>query len=85
MKLYRLAAAVALPFALSGISLAQTTHQDDLKATHHEVKQDEKADKAQAKADKTERKALKSHKVKKAAKQQDKADRAADNAGNPPR
>lgn len=84
MKSYKVAAAVVLPFALSSFGFAQTGNQQDVDANHHQVKQMEKADKAQAKADKDERKALKSHKVKKAAKQQDKADRAADNAGISP-
>ena len=84
MKLYRVAAVVVLPLALSGFSFAQEPSQQDFPANHHQLKQDEKADKAQAKADKDERKAMKSHKVKKAEKQQDKADRAAEKAGIPP-
>ena len=82
MKLYRVAAVVVLPLALSGLSFAQETSRQDL--NRHELKQDEKADKAQVKADKDERKASKTHKAKKAAKQQEKADKAAEKAGVPP-
>jgi hypothetical protein len=51
--------------------------------THHQLKKNERADKAQAKADHDEAKAVDSHKVRKADEKQDEADRAAAKANNP--
>lgn len=76
MKLYRTAAALSLGVMLAGPVFAQQTNEQDRKETKAQLKQQEKADKAQAKADKSERKAVSSHKMKKAAKDQDKANAA---------
>ena len=51
--------------------------------THHQLKKDEHADKAQAKADKAEAKAADSKKVREADQKQDQADRAAAKANSP--
>lgn len=51
--------------------------------THHQLKKDERADKAQAKADHDEAKAANSKKVRKADQKQDEADRAAAKANSP--
>ncbi len=60
----------------AGASVCQTNTQTTA-MTKSELKQQEKANKAQAKADKAERKALNTKQQKKADKAQDKADRAA--------
>lgn len=77
MKVLRTEAALGLGLVLSApIYARQTTDQSNeaaRKATKAELRQHEKADKAQAKADKSERKAAGSHKVKKAVRDQDKA------------
>src|ERR1700761_3690421 len=52
-------------------------------ATHHQLKKDEKADKAQAKADKAAAKAVDSKKVRDADQKQADADRAAAKANSP--
>ncbi len=59
------------------------TNEMDRKEAKAEVKQQHKADKAQAKADKAEHKALKSDKVKDAARKQDKANAEAAATPNP--
>ena len=69
---YFAAAALAGGLAFTAAAAAQTNDQDR-KDVQAETKQAEKADKAQAKADKSENKAVKSKKVKKAARDQDKA------------
>lgn len=76
MKISRMAATLSLGVLLTSPLYARQTNEQDRKATKSELKQQEKADKAQAKADKSERKAVGSHKVKKAAKDQDKANAA---------
>lgn len=79
MKISHVAAAMSLSLVLAGPLVAQQTtdaqptNEQTRKQTHADLKQQEKADKAQAKADKAERKAVGSHKMKKAAKEQDKA------------
>lgn len=73
MKFSRIATALSLGVLLSGPVVAQQTNEQTRKETKAELKQQERADKAQAKADKAERKAVGSHKVKKAAREQDKA------------
>jgi hypothetical protein len=83
MRFLQVSAAIALSVMLSGAGMAQTNVQDN-KDAQTQLKQDHKADKAQAKADKDEQKAAKTKQAKKAAKSQDKADRAADKAANPP-
>lgn len=70
----RAASILSLSLLLAGPMMAQTcTNNDARKDAHAEAKMDHRADKAQAKADKADAKALHSHKVKKAAKKQDKA------------
>ncbi len=83
MKISRPISILSVAFLLAGPVIAQQTcapvtnnearkdAKADAKAAHH-------ADKKQAKADKAEAKALDSHKVKKAAKEQDKANAAAE-------
>ncbi len=83
MKLPQAAAAVVLSVALSGVGYSQTNVQDN-QGTQKQLKQEHKADKAQAKADKQERKAAKTKQAKKAAKAQAKADREAAKAAAPP-
>lgn len=73
MKIYRTAAALSLGVLLTAPMVAQETNEQARKETKAQLKQQEKADKAQAKADKSERKVVGSHKAKKAAKDQDKA------------
>lgn len=73
MKILHTAAALSLGVLLAAPVVAQQTNEQNRKETKAELKQQEKADKAQAKADKSERKAVSSHKAKKAAKDQDKA------------
>ena len=68
-----MAASISLGLLLAGPVVAQQTNEQTRKDTKAELKQQERADKAQAKADKSERKAVGSHKVKKAARDQDKA------------
>jgi len=81
------AIAITMALALVGAGRAQVPGQDtnkqENKDAQAQLKQDHRADKAQAKADKAEQKALKSKKVKKADKDQDKANDAADKAANP--
>jgi hypothetical protein len=84
MRLAQVVPTVALTLLLSGAGVAQT-HQEESKDAQAQLKQDEKADRAQAKADKQERKALKSKKVKKAVKAQDKADKEAVKAAELPK
>jgi hypothetical protein len=84
--------------ALPAIAQQQTTQQERTTTTtttsatasapgepvtHHQLKKDEHADKAQAKADHDEAKAVNSHKVRKADQKQDEADRAAAKANSP--
>jgi len=83
MRGIRVAGALAAILTLSSAGLAQSNEQDR-KDAHAQVKQEEKADKAQAKADKSTRKALKSRKVKKAARDQDKANAEAEKTTTPP-
>ena len=77
MSISRSFAVLGLGAALAIPVLAQTTddHANDQarKELKTQARQDHKADKAQAKADKANEKALGSHKVKKAAKDQDRA------------
>jgi hypothetical protein len=70
-------AVLALSFALAGSAAFAQTNEADRKDAQANVKQDRKADKAQAHADKEAHKALKSDKVKDAARSQDKADHEA--------
>lgn len=76
MKFRSAVTTLGLGLMLSAPMCAQTTTETndqarkDLKA---DARQQHKADKSQAKADKADEKALGSHKVKKAAKAQDKA------------
>lgn len=82
MKLSR-TAIFSLSLLLAGPMVAQQTcyptNNQVRKEEKADAKQAHKADKTQAKADKADAKALGSHKVKKAAKEQDKA-----NAQQPP-
>lgn len=71
-----LSLALLLAAPLYGRQTTDGSNEADRKTTKAELKQQERADKAQAKADKSERKAVSSHKVKKAAKDQDKANAA---------
>jgi Flp pilus assembly protein TadB len=82
MKVRYAAGLLAAVLSVGGFGLAQSNEQTR-QDTHDQVKQDEKADKAQAKADKSTRKALNSKKVKKAARDQDKANAQADKACAP--
>ena len=76
MKLFRNAAALSLGVLLVAPVYARQTNEQNRKETKTELKQAQKADTAQAKADKSERKAVSSKKVKKAARDQDKANAA---------
>ena len=67
-----------------------TTNSSDYETTprphhvsKHQLKKDEKADKAQAKADKAQAKLAGSHEMHQAEEKQQKADAAADKANNP--
>jgi hemolysin activation/secretion protein len=75
MKFFQMAGVVTLSVALCGLGFAQTNVQTN-QQTQRQLKQEQKADKAQAKADKEQRKALKTKQAKKAAKAQDKAGRS---------
>ncbi|MDQ2835381.1 MAG: hypothetical protein M3Y50_16895 [Acidobacteriota bacterium] len=77
-------AVLTLSLPLSCVGFAQTNVQQNQDA-QTQLKQDHKADKAQAKADKHEQKALRTKEAKRAAKAQDKADRQADKAAAPAR
>jgi hypothetical protein len=85
MKPYQLAAALLLPLASTGMTLAQSTSPTsqtaptapDAKQIAKQDKQQEKAAKAQAKADKEKAKADQSKSAKKADKAQAKADKDA--------
>ncbi len=76
MKIFRTAAALSLGVMLSSPIFAQQTNEQARQETKAQLKQQEKADKAQAKADKSEKKAAGSAKVKKAVRDQDKANAA---------
>lgn len=76
MTIFRTAAALSLGMMLAAPVVAQQTNEQVRKETRAELKQQERADKAQAKADRSEKKAAGSHKVKKAARDQDKANAA---------
>ena len=86
MKVSRTLAASGLALLLSCSGFAQQTNDHANEELRKEAKasaqQQHKVDKEQAKADKADAKALSSRKVKKAAKQQDKANAAA-NATQP--
>lgn len=77
MKLDRTLTVLSLGLLLSAPVFAQQTNdhanEELRKASKAEAKQQHKADKEQAKADKAQEKALGSKKMKKAARQQDKA------------
>ncbi len=76
MKVFRTATTFSLGLMLACPMFAQGANEQARRQTKAELKQQQKADKAQAKADKSEGKALGSKKVKKAAKDQDKANAA---------
>jgi hypothetical protein len=73
---YVAAAMLAGGLVVTSAAVAQTNEQDR-KDVQAQTKQAEKADKAQAKADKSAHKAAKSEKMKKAARDQDKANKEA--------
>jgi hypothetical protein len=75
---------ITLSLALAAPLFAQSNMQTTAE-TRAQLKQQHKADKAQAKADKARRKALGTHEQKDADKAQDKADREANKAADPPR
>lgn len=75
MKILLSTTALALALCMSGGVLAQQNNDQARHDAAVQAEQQHKADKAQAKADKAEAKAMKSHKVKKAAREQDHADR----------
>lgn len=82
MTIKTVLAVCALGAVLGPMGVAQTNTQDN-HDTQAQLKQQHKADKAQAKADKKEQKALNTKQAKQAAKAQDKADREAAKAANP--
>jgi hypothetical protein len=75
MKTFLSTTALALALCMSGTVMAQNNNSQDRHDAAVQAEQQHKADKAQAKADKAEHKALTSHKAKKAAQDQDHADR----------
>lgn len=84
MRTTRFGVVLAAALMLGGAGLAQDgPNEQTRKDADRQVKQDAKADKAQAKADKSAHKALKSKPVKRAARDQDRADKEAAKA-NPP-
>ncbi len=75
MKIFLSTTALALALCMSGSVMAQQNNDQARHDSAVQAEQQHKADKAQAEADKAKHKALKSHKVKKAARKQDEADR----------
>ncbi len=76
MKIFRMVAGLSLSVLLGMPAVAQQTNEQTRKDVKAQAKQQEQADKAQAKADKSEKKAAGSRKVKKAVRDQDKANAA---------
>ena len=84
MKIFFSTMALALVLCMSGSVLAQENNDQARHDAAVQTEQQHKADKAQAEADKAKHKALKSHKVKKAARKQDEADRQEQRTPEPP-